>query len=118
MLKIFGIITKKNEIMNDSGLGRGLLAFLSGAALGAVIGILYAPDKGEKTRKVIVKKSKDFKDAVTERLEDLVESAEEIVDELKDTAADFVQGRKNESGEIVTAPKAPRAPRGRKAKAK
>lgn len=78
----------------DSSFGKCMVAFLSGAALGVTIGILYAPDKGERTRKKIVKKSKDFKDAVTDRLEDLVESAEEIVDELKDSAADFI--RKNE----------------------
>lgn len=30
--------------------GSGFLAFLSGAALGAIVGILYAPDKGKNTR--------------------------------------------------------------------
>lgn len=31
--------------------GNSILAFLSGAAIGAGIGILYAPEKGEDTRK-------------------------------------------------------------------
>ena len=38
-----------------SNTGQTLLALLTGAAIGAGIGILYAPDKGSKTRKQISK---------------------------------------------------------------
>ncbi|WP_461533220.1 YtxH domain-containing protein [Sinomicrobium sp.] len=38
--------------------GQTLLALLTGAAIGAGIGILYAPDKGLNTRKKIHKKAK------------------------------------------------------------
>lgn len=76
--------------MSGSDFGKGLLTFVCGAALGATLGILFAPDKGERTRKKIVKKSRDIKDSVTQKFEDLVDSAEEMVDEIKETAAEFM----------------------------
>jgi gas vesicle protein len=77
--------------MSDSNFGKYLTAFIGGAAVGAALGILFAPDKGEKTRKKIVKKTKDLKDAACEKLENLIESAEEIVDELKENASNYMQ---------------------------
>tara|TARA_R100000935_G_scaffold23395_1_gene42694 strand:- start:7329 stop:7706 length:378 start_codon:yes stop_codon:yes gene_type:complete len=41
-----------------SNTGQTLLALLTGAAIGAGIGILYAPDKGSKTRSKIDKERK------------------------------------------------------------
>lgn len=38
--------------------GNTLLALLTGAAIGAGIGILYAPDRGDKTRRKIRKNAK------------------------------------------------------------
>ena len=37
-----------------------LVGFLAGAAVGAVAGILFAPDKGSKTRQNLGKKMKDI----------------------------------------------------------
>ncbi len=54
--------------MNRSDTGTVLLALLTGAAIGAGVGILYAPDKGTKTRKKIKKKAIDAKDELTERV--------------------------------------------------
>ncbi|MEZ4968396.1 MAG: YtxH domain-containing protein [Flavobacteriaceae bacterium] len=47
---------------NDSG--NTLLALLTGAAIGAGIGILYAPDKGTKTRKKIKKRAMETTDGI------------------------------------------------------
>ena len=41
-----------------SNTGQTLLALLTGAAIGAGIGILYAPDKGSKTRDKLSKEAK------------------------------------------------------------
>ncbi|MBC8766883.1 YtxH domain-containing protein [Arenibacter sp. BSSL-BM3] len=63
---------------NDSG--NTLLALLTGAAIGAGIGILYAPDKGTKTRKRIKKKAMETTDDLTSRIslakEELTKTAE------------------------------------------
>ena len=55
--------------------GNTLMAFLVGAATGAILGILYAPDKGSNTR---------------ERLSYQLDKYRKILEELVD---DFVSGR-------------------------
>ncbi|MDR2010256.1 MAG: YtxH domain-containing protein [Bacteroidales bacterium] len=82
--------------MNDSNCGKGLLAFMGGIALGATLGILFAPDKGSRTRKKIVKGTKDITDAAREKIEDLIESAEEVVDELKENASNYIHRKEKE----------------------
>ena len=52
----------------------GIAKFVGGVALGAGLGILFAPDKGENTRKVLKKK-----------LDDLVNKIKEVdLEEVKD----------------------------------
>ena len=48
--------------------GTVMLALLTGAAIGAGIGILYAPDKGDKTRDKIGKKAKQTKNEIANRI--------------------------------------------------
>lgn len=48
----------------------GFLAFLGGAAVGAVVGILFAPDKGDVTRRKIKKAVDEGKDKIVDVLEE------------------------------------------------
>jgi gas vesicle protein len=50
-----------------------LLGFLAGAAAGAIAGILFAPDKGSKTRQNIRKKVKDLSDEFGLGISDLID---------------------------------------------
>jgi hypothetical protein len=50
-----------------------LLGLLAGAAAGALVGILFAPDKGSKTRENIKKKLLDLSDEYGLGIGDLVE---------------------------------------------
>lgn len=84
--------------MDDSrsSFGKVFCALLGGAAIGATLGILFAPAKGTTTRRKIAKGTRDLKNTVTDKLEDLVESAEEIIDEIKETANDYMHRAEEE----------------------
>ncbi|OCB76054.1 YtxH domain-containing protein [Flavobacterium crassostreae] len=60
-----------------------ILGVLGGLAAGAILGILYAPDKGEKTRKRIKDKSMDCADDLKCKLDAVVENISEKYNDLK-----------------------------------
>lgn len=68
--------------------GTTILALLTGAAIGAGVGILYAPDRGDNTRKKIqkdVKKArKDIDKKVKQTYEDLNLKSKELKGSLED----------------------------------
>jgi len=47
---------------NSNNTGKIIGALLAGAAIGGVLGILFAPDKGSETRKKIVSQGGNLKD--------------------------------------------------------
>ncbi|KAB5488875.1 MULTISPECIES: YtxH domain-containing protein [Flagellimonas] len=59
--------------------GNVLVALLTGAVVGAGVGILYAPDKGQKTRKKI-------KNSAIKAKDDISASISNVKDELTKTA--------------------------------
>ncbi|MEP0132523.1 MAG: YtxH domain-containing protein [Eudoraea sp.] len=71
--------------MSDNSI-KVLLALISGAAIGAGIGILYAPDEGNKTRKKIKDKALEIKDKALETKHDLTERISHAKDELTKVA--------------------------------
>ena len=64
--------------------GKIVLCVLAGVAVGAVLGILFAPDKGIETRKKISRKSEDAVDEIAEKFEELLNSLTEKIDTVKE----------------------------------
>ncbi|WP_318640997.1 YtxH domain-containing protein [Flavobacterium ardleyense] len=83
--------------------GKVLLGALAGVAIGAVVGVLLAPEKGADTRKKISKKSQDLADdmksqvsGLKDKYNDLVEKVENKVDSFANKGGDLVDNAKNE----------------------
>ena len=55
-----------------------VLGVLAGAAVGALIGILFAPDKGSKTRRKLYSKGEDMVDDLKDKVNGLNEKAHDL----------------------------------------
>jgi len=73
--------------MADMKGGEFLGGLVVGALMGAALGIIFAPAKGEETRAVIKEKGTEIKEKVSKRAEELVTSGRE---KLKEGAKEFV----------------------------
>ncbi len=69
--------------------GKVLLGVLAGVAVGAALGVLFAPDKGWNTRKRISKKAEDITDDLREKFDEFLDSISVKVDEAKEDFADI-----------------------------
>lgn len=65
--------------MSEKNNGDTILAFLLGGAIGACLGLLFAPKSGKETRK----KVKIFFDDIGEKTGELIEEGKEKFEELK-----------------------------------
>src|SRR6266478_1606268 len=87
------------EIMarNDKS-GASVAWFLVGAAVGASAALLYAPQSGKDTRRLIAKKTEEGRDILADSGKEVLDRGKELFDrgrELADEAADiFERGRK------------------------
>lgn len=55
---------------------RTFLAFITGAAVGGILGILYAPDSGENTRNKLLYQLQKYRDQLQGLIGDLIEGKE------------------------------------------
>ena len=72
-----------------------IVGVLAGVAVGAALGVLFAPDKGTNTRKKIAKKSSKLKDNAMESFGNLVTSMENKYAELASKTSEEIENGKS-----------------------
>jgi gas vesicle protein len=78
--------------------GSKVVWLMAGIAIGATVALLYAPASGEETRRTIVKRTKEGREAITDSGKEMLERGKEMYEKgrkMADDAADmFERGRK------------------------
>ncbi len=72
-------------------IGKSMAALACGIAVGAVLGILFAPSKGTVTRRKIARKAQNVSHAMQNKIEDLKDSVNDLIEEIEDVAEEKLQ---------------------------
>lgn len=72
---------------DKSSFGTFLIGFLSGAAIGAGLALLFAPQSGKETRAKIADVASDAKDKITDLIDDVKDFASEQKRALSEAVA-------------------------------
>lgn len=71
--------------------GKVLLGVLAGVAVGAVAGILFAPEKGTETRKMISRKSDAYAEKLGSQFKGFIEGMTNKFEAMTEEAADVAR---------------------------
>ena len=69
--------------------GKVVLGTVAGLAIGAIAGILFAPEKGSTTRKQIMDKGDDYVDGLKSKYDEFCDSLSEKFKSTKDDAEEL-----------------------------
>ncbi len=68
-----------------------LLGFFAGAAVGSILGILFAPDKGTETRRKITETGSDVTDSLKSKFNDFIDGIKDTYQGVRNDAEDLAE---------------------------
>lgn len=78
-----------------------LLAFASGAAVGAAAGILFAPEKGRETRSWLSYRLEKYRDTLSDLLDQLVAKSDNLPSSAKSEGQRVIQDAKSKAEKLL-----------------
>jgi gas vesicle protein len=82
--------------------GEKIMWFVVGAALGAAVALLYAPQSGDRTRRMLSRKAKESRDVLSDSGRELLDKGRDLYEKgrrVADDAAElFERGRRKVQG--------------------
>jgi gas vesicle protein len=78
-----------------------LLVFVSGAAVGAAAGILFAPEKGRETRSWLSYRLEKYRDTLSDLLEQLMEDRNSAPSSAKSEGQRVIQDAKDKAEKLL-----------------
>lgn len=81
--------------------GKVLLGVLTGVAVGALAGILFAPEKGSVTRKKLSKRGDDYVDFMKEKFDDFLESLTDKFEIAEEEVSSYAVKGKAKLNEVI-----------------
>ena len=80
--------------------GKIVAAVLAGVAVGAALGILFAPEKGSEVRRRIAKKGKDYADELGEKANEFIDGITEKYETVKEDALRMTENGKRKVEQV------------------
>ena len=84
---------------NGNNVGGILVAFMAGMVVGAGVALLYAPQTGKETRRMLAKKADELKDEAEEIVEDVLEKGKKVLKEKKEQFDAAIEAGKEAMGD-------------------
>lgn len=78
-----------------------LLGVFTGVAIGATLGILFAPDKGKDTRKKLSKKGQELAGELGDKFNEFIDTISQKFETVKDEATGLIENGRVKVNEMM-----------------